>query len=158
MPRLRGGRETRHPFIIPFAHDQFGSLRIIKDEETGEPWFVAKDVAEALGYVWKGIATIKHVPKEWGGVYSVQTPSGEQEVLCLSEQGLYFFLGRSDKPKAIPYQMWLAGDVVPSIREHGGYLTPSKVEEALLNPDTLIQLAMNLKEERTKRLEAEAIP
>ena len=42
-------------------------------------------------------------------------------MLCLSEQGVYFFLGRSDKPRALPYQMWIAGEVVPSIRETGSY-------------------------------------
>lgn len=42
-------------------------------------------------------------------------------MICLTEQGVYFFLGRSDKPKALPYQMWIARDVVPSIRETGSY-------------------------------------
>ena len=44
-------------------------------------------------------------------------------MLCVTEQGLYFFLGRSDKPKALPYQMWIAGDVVPSIHATGSYST-----------------------------------
>ena len=51
----------------------------------------------------------------------IHTLGGEQELLCLSEQGVYFFLGRSDKKKALPYQMWIAGDVVPSIRKTGNY-------------------------------------
>lgn len=95
-------------------------VRIFKDAK-GEPWFVGKDVASALGYEWKGIASIKHVPEEWRGVQSVQTPSAEQEMLTLSEQGLYFFLGRSDKPKALPFQKWLAGEVLPAIRKTGKY-------------------------------------
>ena len=37
----------------------------------------------------------------------------------LSEQGVYFFLARSDKPKALPFQMWLAGDVLPTLRKTG---------------------------------------
>jgi anti-repressor protein len=87
----------------------------------GEPWFVAKDVAEVLEYSWKGIATVSHIPEQWRGVYSVQTPSGTQEMLCLSEQGLYFFLNRSDKPRALPLQMWVAGTVLPSIRKTGQF-------------------------------------
>ena len=63
----------------------------------GEPWFVAKDVAETLGYKWNGNKTIGHIPEEWRGVESVSTPTGNQELIVLSEQGLYFFLGRSDK-------------------------------------------------------------
>lgn len=89
----------------------------------GELWFVAKDVAEILDYEWKGGGTIRHIPDEWKGVYSVQTPSGTQSMAVLSEQGLYFFLARSDKPKALPFQKWLARDVVPSIRKTGSYST-----------------------------------
>ena len=102
-----------------FEKPEFGCVRVV--EKDGEPWFVAKDVCEALGYQWKASATVGHVPEEWRGVYSVQTPSGEQEMLTLSEQGLYFFLGRSDKPAALPFQKWLAGDVLPSIRKTGSY-------------------------------------
>ena len=102
-----------------FEKPEFGSVRVV--EKDGDPWFVAKDVCEALGYQWKASATVGHVPEEWRGVYSVQTPSGEQEMLTLSEQGLYFFLGRSDKPAALPFQKWLAGDVLPSIRKTGSY-------------------------------------
>lgn len=89
----------------------------------GEPWFVAKDVAEILGYRWKRAATVAHIPEEWRGSYSVGTPSGEQEMLMLSEQGLYYFLARSDKPLALPFQKWIAGEVLPSIRKTGAYLT-----------------------------------
>ena len=90
----------------------------------GEVWFAAKDVAEALGYVWNGAAAIKHVPDEWQGVRSVLTTSGAKEMVVLSEQGLYFFLGRSDKPAALPMQKWVAGEVLPSIRKTGGYTAP----------------------------------
>ena len=64
----------------------------------------------------------KAVPEEWKGVQPIHTPGGMQEMLTLSESGLYFFLARSDKPKALPFQKWLAGDVVPSIRKTGGYM------------------------------------
>ena len=103
------------------------SVRTITDAD-GVTWFVAKDVAEALEYeIDGGIGKyISHVPEEWkrGKRISVRSENGVEqarEVLCLSEQGLYFFLGRSDKPKALPYQMWIAGEVVPSIRKTGSY-------------------------------------
>ncbi|MBD8896222.1 Bro-N domain-containing protein [Desulfovibrio desulfuricans] len=95
-------------------------VRVVCDEN-GEPLFVAKDVSLALGYQWNGAACINHVPEEWRGVRSILTPSGTQEMLTLSEQGLYFFLGRSDKPKALPFQKWLAGEVLPTIRRTGAY-------------------------------------
>ena len=56
----------------------------------GEPWFVAKDVCAVLGYCWGGKKTVLHVPDEWRGVGSVPTPTGNQELVILSEQGLYF--------------------------------------------------------------------
>jgi prophage antirepressor-like protein len=98
------------------------SVRIVTRD--GEPWFVAKDIAEALDYVWGANKTIGHVPEEWKGVESVPTPSGEQDMLILAEQGVYFFLGRSDKPKALPFQKWLAGEVLPEIRKTGRYVAP----------------------------------
>ena len=105
-------------------------------EIDGAPWFVAKDVAERLGYAWKGVAgTIPHVPEDWRGVCSVQTPSGTQDMAVLSEQGLYFFLARSDKPAALPFQRWIAGDVMPALRRTGAYalhgVQPFKVPETL---------------------------
>ena len=107
------------------------SIRTV--EVNGEPWFVAKDIAEALGYTWSGSRT-QHVPDEWRGVTSVVTPSGTQEMNVLSEQGMYFFLGRSDKPKALPFQKWIAKDVVPSIRKTG---TLPQARSESLAADTL---------------------
>jgi prophage antirepressor-like protein len=136
-----------------FQNPQFGEIRtVIKD---GEPWFVAKDIAERLGYVWNGIQRISHIPEEWRGVTSVVTPFGNQEMSVISEQGLYFFLNRSDKPSALPFQKWIAGEIIPSIRKHGAYMTPDTIEKALTNPDFIIQLATKLKEEQQKRIEAE---
>ena len=110
------------PEVIPFAFDA-ALVRVVLDDANA-PWFVAKDIALALGYQWSGIRTIQHVPEEWRGVESVSTPSAIQEMHILSEQGLYFFLGRSDKPAALPFQKWLAGEVLPSIRRNGGYALP----------------------------------
>ena len=108
--------------LTPFA---FGDalVRIVADEH-GDPLFIAKDVALALGYAWNGMKNLQHIPEEWRGVESVSTPSGMQEMHTLAEQGLYFFLGRSDKPKALPFQKWLAGEVLPAIRKTGGYQVP----------------------------------
>lgn len=73
----------------------------------------------------------------------------------LSEQGVYFFLARSDKPKALPFQMWLAGDLLPTYRKHGAAISPQKIEDILTDPDTLIRLATDLKAERAQRVQAE---
>ena len=133
------------------------SVRTIQDTD-GTLWFVARDIAEALNY---SEATIKNnisnlfgnVPEIWSDkkriiVRSENGVEQEREMLCLTEQGVYFFLGRSDKPKALPYQLWIAGEVVPSIRKHGAYLTPQAQEELIADPDFIIRLTQELKAER----------
>ena len=105
--------------IQVFNNNEF-SVRSVYDED-GTIWFVAKDVAQALEYAYWQPNIVSNVPEIWKGIKRINTPGGEQEMLCLTEQGVYFFLGRSDKKKALPYQMWIAGDVVPSIRKTGSY-------------------------------------
>lgn len=106
--------------LIPFEFDN-RQVRILQDGN-GEPLFVAKDVAEALGYVWYGASgTMPHVPGEWKETRLVQTTSGMQEMSVLTEQGFYFFLGRSGKPGALPLQKLVAGEILPSIRKTGSY-------------------------------------
>lgn len=110
------------PALMPFSFES-QSIRVLNVE--GTPQFVAKDVAIALEYTDATLSnmgdTIKHVPDEWKGRVPVPTPGGVQEMLCLSEPGLYFFVNRSDKPKALPFQKWVAGEVLPAIRQTGGY-------------------------------------
>lgn len=134
-----------------FENPEFGRVRVV--ERDGEPWFVAKDVLRALGYAedYNPSRALQAVPEEWKGVQRMHTLGGTQDMLTLSEQGLYFFLGRSDKPKALPYQKWLAGEVVPAIRKHGMYATPYTIENMLANPDVIIEALQALKEERKQR-------
>ena len=141
-----------------FKHGDF-TARTITDDN-GEIWFVAKDVAQVLGYPEASIKQmanlIRPVPDLWKGLKRIMTHGGEQEMTCLSEQGLYFFLGRSDKKAALPYQMWVAGEVVPSIRKHGFYATPQKVEDILSDPDSFIKVLTAYKEEKAKVAELTA--
>lgn len=106
--------------VAIFENSDFGSIRVA--DKNGEPWFVGKDVATALGYTSTNMTMVfQAVPEEWKGSNRIATLGGEQEMLTISEQGLYFFLGRSDKPAALPYQKWVAGEVIPSIRKTGAY-------------------------------------
>lgn len=118
--------------IIPFEFEaSSSSIRVV--EIDGEPWFVAKDVMVALEYTEATITNIadkiSHVPQDWKGRHPMATLRGMQDLWCLSEPGLYFFVLRSDKPKALPFQKWIAGDVLPSLRQRGYYgeLKPGEV-------------------------------
>ena len=133
-------------------------VRTVTDDD-GIVWIVARDIAEALEYPENSIKQVNNlfgaVPEIWAGHKRIMVRSENgieqgREMLCLTEQGVYFFLGRSDKKKALPYQMWIANDVVPSIRKHGAYLTPKTQEELITNPDFIIRLAQELKAERLK--------
>lgn len=118
--------------IQVFEQCEFGQVRVVNVD--GEPWFVAKDVLRALEYAddYNPSRAMQAIPDEWKGVQRMHTLGGEQEMLTISEPGLYFFLGRSDKPAALPYQKWISGEVMPSIRKTGGYsMAPKTYAEAL---------------------------
>lgn len=137
--------------IKVFERQEFGQVRVV--DVNGEPWFVARDVAQALGYASTNMTTVfQAVPEEWKGSNPIATPGGMQDMLIISEQGLYFFLGRSDKPKALPYQMWVAGDVVPTIRKTGGYGQWNLPRVPKSFPDALRMIA-DIEEEKQLALE-----
>ncbi|MCD5256775.1 phage antirepressor [Pediococcus pentosaceus] len=120
-----------------------------------EPYFVGKDVATAIGYRNTKDAINKHVKSKYRRESRFATPSGTQTMTVISEPGIYQLAGQSKLPTAEPFQDWIYEEVLPSIRKHGAYLTDEKIEEALLNPDTIINLATQLKNEREGRLIAE---
>lgn len=138
--------------VLPFQF-QAAEVRVIQDEN-GEPWFVAKDVAEALGYARPDQAVNDHCK----GVETSPLESGGQvrHMKIIPERDVYRLIMRSKLPSAEQFEEWVVGEVMPSVRKHGGYMTPEKVEEALLNPDTIIRLATDLKAEREKRTKLQA--
>lgn len=131
-----------------FENEQFGKVRImvIKDE----PWFVGKDVAAILGYADTFGALKKHVEDEDRQNCQNDSFESPRGLTIINESGLYSLVLSSHLPQAKEFKRWVTSEVLPAIRKHGGYLTPAKVEEALLNPDVLIHLATQLKEERAK--------
>lgn len=120
-----------------------------------EPFFVGKDVAKVLGYQNGSRDINRHVDVEDRQNYQNGTFESPRGLTIINESGLYSLILGSKQPNAKKFKRWVTSEVLPAIRKHGGYLTPEKVEEALLNPDTIIQLATKLKEERTERLIAE---
>lgn len=128
------------------------NVRIIGTNE--KPLFVLADVCDVLE-IGNARQVKSRLEKDVISTDTLQTTGGPQQVTVINEDGLYDVILDSRKPQAKRFRKWVTSEVLPSIRKHGGYLTPEKVEEALLNPDTLIRLATDLKEERQKRIDAE---
>lgn len=132
-----------------FNSPEFGQIRTI--ERGGEPWFVGKDVAEALGYANARNAVPDHVDDEDKLRTQIEYAGQKREVTLINESGLYSLVLSSKLPGAKQFKRWITSEVIPSIRKHDAYITPDKLEQVLLNPDTLMQLAQNLKDEQEKR-------
>ena len=129
-----------------FSNSEFGEIRTVEIE--GNPYFVGIDIARTLGYSNPNDAVTRHCR---GCVkHAVPTTSGSQQMNIIPEPDLYRLITNSKLPSAEKFERWVFEEVLPTIRRHGAYMTPQKIQEALLNPDTLIQLATTLKEEQNK--------
>lgn len=106
-----------------FNNPDFGDIRIV--ERDGEPWFVGKDIAAALGYKDTVNALKAHVDDEDKGGWRITTPSGEQQMTIINESGVYSLIFSSKLEKAREFKHWVTSDVLPAIRRHGAYLTPA---------------------------------
>lgn len=135
-----------------FNSKEFGQVRTV--EINGKPYFVANDVARALGYV----ETAKAIRTHCKGVSEMDIPSkgGVQRMKIIPEGDIYRLIIRSKLPSAEKFERWVFDEVIPSIHQYGAYMTEQTIEKALTSPDFLIQLATKLKDEQTRRKEAEA--
>lgn len=122
----------------------------------GEPWFVGKDVAKILGYTNPSKALADHVDSE-DKLNNVSLSSlGQRGGWLINESGLYSLIVSSKLPTAKAFKRWVTSEVLPTIRKHGAYMDMDVIEKSLTDPDFLIQLATTLKEEKQRRMEAEA--
>lgn len=133
-----------------FDNPEFGEIRTI--DRDGEPWMVGVDVAKALGYATPRNAIASHVDEEDKTSALIRGTGSNYKsmAILINESGLYSLVLFSKLPTAKKFKRWVTNEVLPSIRKHGAYMTPQKIEEALLNPDTIISLAQQLKEEKAK--------
>ena len=130
----------------------------------GDPWFVARDVCAVLGldHVTNALAGLDDDEK---GCRKVTTPGGPQEMIIISESGLYTLIIRSNKPQAKPFRKWVTAEVLPSIRRTGGYIsaqpdeTPEQImaKAVLIAQDTISRQQAQIEEYRPKALFADAV-
>lgn len=119
----------------------------------GEPWFVGKDVATALGYgKGKSItnAVTNHVDDEDKGVTKIVTPGGRQKMIIINESGLYSLILSSKLNSAKKFKRWVTNEVLPAIRKNGGYI----YGQENMSEDELLSRALILANSRILSLES----
>ena len=138
-----------------FNNPEFGNIRALEIE--GEPYFVGKDIAEALGYAKPENALAAHVDDEDKTTTLIQGTGSNYKTnaTVINESGVYALVFSSKLPKAKEFKHWVTSEVLPTIRKHGAYMTPETLEKALLNPDGMIKVLQALKNEQEKNKELE---
>lgn len=105
--------------IIDAIYLEKKNVRIVMNN--GEPWFIAKDVAQILGYKNTRDALRVHVDAEDKGVVNHDTLGGKQKMSIINEAGVYALIFSSKLPQAKEFKQWVTHEVLPSIRENGEY-------------------------------------
>ena len=178
-PMQREGKEKMREIQI-FENAEFGKIRtIVIDDEpwfVGKDVAAALGYTDTDKAIRKHVDVedrTKGMPRQNGGSSRESFTSGEdrtkgmeernvppcikdslgreQYPVYINESGVYALVFGSKLPTARAFKRWVTSEVLPAIRKHGGYMTPEKVEEALMNPDVMIRLATELKAERQKR-------
>lgn len=130
-----------------FQHPDFGRVRTTTVD--GEPWFVGKDIAEALGYSNPRKALADHVDEEdkrqGDGVTIRDSIGREQAATFINESGVYALVFGSKLPGAKRFKHWVTSEILPTIRKTGGYQLPK-------DPMAVLRLMFEVQENSEKRL------
>lgn len=148
-----------------FNNEEFGNVRTVTIDN--EPWFVGKDVAEALGYTNINKAVTMHVDgydkkvldfrgfSQNGNASKLWSGNDFSNKTIINESGLYALIFGSKLESAKRFKHWVTSEILPSIRKNGIYATDNVIDNILNNPDFGIELLTKLKEERAARVKAE---
>lgn len=136
--------------IFNFENNEIRALNI-----DGQPYFVGKDVADVLGYADQNKALAMHVDDEDKLNDKTASSLGQRGGWLINESGLYSLILSSKMPNAKKFKRWVTSEVLPAIVHKGVYMTDDVIEKVIKDPDFIIKLATELKEEKTKRLVAE---
>lgn len=120
-------------------------------QRNGETWWVLKDVCGVLGLSNARMIADRLDEDDVSLAYVTDSMGRRQQTNIVNESGLYNVILRSDKPEAKKFKRWVTHEVLPQIRRHGAYITTSKIEEIMNDPDSWIQLLTALKEERQEK-------
>lgn len=124
-PTATSSSTTSASTVQIFNNPEFGDVRVVMQD--GEPWFVGKDVAEALGYTKARNAMAQHVDEGDALKQGVTDSLGRiQETTIINESGLYSLILSSKLPSAKKFKRWVTSEVLPTIRKTGGYVDQSR--------------------------------
>lgn len=121
--------------------------------QNGEVLFCLADVCNILGLQTNKVKERLN-PKGWNTIPTL-TNGGMQDMTFINEPNFYKTVLQSRKPQAEPFTDWVTGEVLPSIRKHGAYMTPQTLENVISDPEFGIKLLTALKDERSARMIAE---
>jgi Prophage antirepressor len=134
-----------------FENENFGKVRVV--EINGVPWFVGKDVTDILGYTNPSKALRDHVDDEDKLNNKSLSSLGQRGGWIINESGLYSLMLQSKLPTAKRFKRWVTSEILPSIRQHGAYVTDEVLEAAMKNQDFAFDLLQKLLAEKGKNIE-----
>lgn len=135
--------------ITQFKNTEFGVLRVERGED-GQPWFVAADVCAALD-IANSRDAVSRLDADEKGVANTDTPGGLQRVGVVNESGLYSLILTSRKPQAHAFKRWVTHEVLPAIRQTGGYM----VARADETPEETLARAVIIAQQTIERQKAQ---
>ena len=123
-----------------FRNEMFGELRTMTDEN-GRTFFVGKDVAEALGYANTQKAIRDHVENEDKLTERIVLSGQNRSIIFINESGLYSLILSSKLPQAKAFKRWVTSEVLPQIRQTGGYIPTKDAQGRALSNEEIIDRA-----------------
>lgn len=144
--------------IQVFESGEFGKIRAMRGE-SGEPWFVAKDVCDALGIRTDTVRAILDADEVGETNPNSIGVAGGRKPLVVSEAGLYSLILRSRKPEAKAFKRWVTHEVLPAIRRDGGYMVArdETPEETMARAFVIAQATIDRQKSRIAELEPKAL-
>ena len=145
--------------MMIFRNVEFGAIRTMSNEQ-GEPMFCAKDVCDALGYKKVNNAIAQHVDEDDSLKQGVIDRLGRtQQAIFVNESGLYALILSSKLDSAKRFKRWVTGEVLPAIRQQGGYMIARKggsEKEMMKRALQIVQATLDRRDEQIARLQPRA--
>jgi len=129
-----------------FNNEEFGKIRTV--EIDGEPWFVGKDISDALGYQNGSRDIDRHVDEDDRQIASISDGNQNRNTIVINESGIYALVFGSKLESAKRFKRWITSEVLPAIRKTGSYQT-----EQLSELQILVRAAQHLEEQERKMKE-----